>query len=670
MTRQGRQVYLSDVPLDEALGLWMGALRARGLLDPLPGEPGTAADACGRVTAEGVYAARSVPHYHAAAMDGIAVRAGDTYGASETSPVRLPPDRYVWVDTGDPMPEGADAVIMVEDVHQVGDEVEIIAAAVPWQHVRPAGEDIVATELLLPTNHLIRPVDIGAMVAAGVQTVSVRRRPRVLIVPTGDEIADPAGPLRPGQIPEFNSAMLAAEVETWGGVALRHPVVPDDPDRLADALALAARGEGAGAVAVTPSRGLPAQSPGVSGCNILVVNAGASAGEHDHTASVFARLGEILVHGVAIRPGKPVILGIVCDRPAIGLPGYPVSAMLAFDLFARPVVYALQGLAPPQRERIRARLARKVHSVMGVDEYVRVTAGRVGDRIVAAPLARGAGVVTSMVRADGWLVIPRASEGMEAGSEAEIELRRPRDEIESAVVVVGSHDVALDVLADFMRRRDPRASLTSAHVGSLGGLLALGRGEAHMAGVHLLDEATGEYNVPYVRRYLPDRAVVLVTLAHREQGLLVAPGNPKAIAGIADLARPDVRFVNRQRGAGTRLLLDFELRRLGLDPRQVRGYDREVYTHMAVAVALATGAADAGLGILAAARAMGLEFVPVAKERFDLAIPQEHLASALIQHLLAILDDPEFGRAVAALGGYDLSETGTRIRVGFPVGVQ
>jgi putative molybdopterin biosynthesis protein len=639
VSRTEQRVYLTDLPLEEAQARWTSALRVRGLLRPLPPESVPVAEACGRVTAEPVAAVRSVPHYHAAAMDGIAVRAADTFGASETSPVRLSSDRYVPVNTGDPMPEGADAVIMVEDIHDVDGSAEILASVAPWQHVRPAGEDMVATELLLPSNHRIDPLDVGALVAAGVRTVNVRRRPVVRFIPTGNEIVEPSGELRPGQIPEFNTAMLMPEVREWGGVAVRHPIVRDVPDDLADVL----------------------KNAGPS--DLLVTIAGASAGARDYTTETFSRLGEVLVHGVAIRPGKPAVLGIVAGRPAIGLPGYPVSAALVFDLFGRPAVYALLGLAPPVRERLRAVVARKIHSTAGVDEFVRVMVGRVGGRTVAAPLARGAGLMTSLVRADGWLIIPRTSEGIEAGTEVEVELRRAAADIASTVVVVGSHDVALDVLGDFLRRADPTSRLASAHVGSLGGLLALYRGEAHMAGVHLLDENTGEYNVSYVRRYLPERPTALVTLAERDQGLLVAPGNPKRIRTFADLARADVRFVNRQRGAGTRVLLDYELRGAGLAPQQLQGYDREVYTHMAVAVTVATGAADCGLGILAAARAMDLDFVPVTRERFDLAVPDEYLDLPLIKRVLAVLEEPEFRRAVSALGGYDLSLTGTVRRV-------
>ncbi len=633
--RTRRHAYLLDIPLGEALSRWFGLLRSRGLLAPREEESVASSQALGRVTAAAVRAARSVPHYHAAAVDGIAVRAADTFGASEISPVTLTPGLYAFVNTGDPMPEWADSVVMIEECHDSDSDVEIVAPTVPWQHVRSAGEDVVATEQLLPGSHTLRPVDLGALLAAGVERVAVRRRPSVALVPTGDEIVHPAGVLRPGQIPEFNCTMLAAQVVEWGGEARIYPIVPDDAGRLADAISEA------------------------SACDLVVVNAGASAGERDHTAEVFAKLGEVTVHGVAIRPGKPVILGVVGGRPAIGLPGYPVSALLTFELFARPALYEMLGQAPPERERVSASLARKVHSTLGVDEFVRVTAGRVGGRIVAAPLARGAGLLTSLVRADGWIVIPRSSEGLEAGSQVEVELRRPRSDLESAVVVVGSHDVALDVVADFLRRGGG-VSLTSAHVGSLGGLLALRRGEAHMAGVHLLDETSGEYNVPYVRQHLPGGTTVLVTLAGRSQGLMVAPGNPLEIRGIADLARPGVRFVNRQKGAGTRLLLDFELRRAGLDPGAVLGYGRELYTHMAVASAVATGAADAGMGILAAARAMDLEFVPLAWERYDLAVPEENLALPQVRKVLEVLERADFRRAVAALGGYDLSETGAR----------
>jgi len=630
-----RRIYLSDVPLEEALSRWLETLKGRGILRPLAGERVAVEDALGRITAGPVYAARSSPHYHASAVDGIAVRSVETFGASETSPVRLRPGQFVPVDTGDPLPPGYDAVIMIEDVHELpSGEVEIIAPAVPWQHVRPVGEDIVATELLLPTNHRIRPADIGAMLASGVVEVLVRRRPEVFLIPTGDELVEPDQALQPGSVVEFNTRVLGAMVREWGGEPVRHPPVPDSLDGLVEAI----------------RRGV--------GHDLVVVNAGSSAGGKDLTVTAIEELGEVIVHGISIRPGKPTILGIVEETPVVGIPGYPVTAILTFDLFVKPLVYGFLGLPSPRREGVRAVLTRKVTSTMGVDEFVRVKLGQVGGRLVATPLGRGASLISTMVRADGILVLPRSSEGIEAGSEVEVELLRPEGEIANTLVIVGSHDVALDVLADFLRRRDPQVSLSSAHVGSLGGLMALRRGEAHMSGIHLLDEETGEYNVPYVRRYLPDQDVVLVTLAHRDQGLMVRPGNPKGIRGIEDLTREDVVYVNRQRGAGTRILLDYHLKRAGIDPRRIRGYDREEYTHMSVAAAVASGAADAGLGIYAAAKSLGLDFIPVAKERYDLVIPKEHLETPLVQAALEILSSPEFRAEVEKLGGYDTTETG------------
>jgi putative molybdopterin biosynthesis protein len=636
-----RRYYLEDIALDEAYRRLEQALAEHGGLQPLPGERVPVAEALGRVTAEPVWAAISSPHYHAAAMDGVAVRAADTHGATETNPKRLKlGTQGIWVDTGDPLPPPFDAVIMAEHVQPVGeDEIEIRAPVAPWQHVRPLGEDIVQTELVLPENHLLRPVDLGAVAAAGHAWLVVRRRPRVAIIPTGTELvpveAVATRGLKPGEIIEFNSLMLAAQVREWGGEASRLPIVPDRRELLRDVLQQALHEH-----------------------DIVVINAGSSAGTEDYTAPVIAELGKVHVHGVAIRPGHPVIIGIVQGKPVLGLPGYPVSAVLTAELFLRPLVYRLLGLVPPERPKLTATLTRKVLSPMGEDEFLRVSVGRVGERVVATPLTRGAGVIMSLVRADGLVRIPRFSEGEHAGAQVTVELLSPPEEIERTIVAIGSHDIALDLLASHLKRRAPGMRLSSANVGSLGGLAALKRGEAHLAGSHLLDEESGEYTWPYVRRLLPGEDVVLVHLAWRQQGLLVLKGNPKRIERLEDLARPDVRFVNRQRGSGTRVLLDYHLRRLGIDPAQIQGYEHEEYTHLAVAAAVASGNADVGLGILAAARALGLDFVPVAAERYDLVMLRRDYEGELLRPLLETLRSAEYRRAVEALGGYDVSHMG------------
>jgi putative molybdopterin biosynthesis protein len=638
--KHGRRYYLTDIPLDEARQRFWSALEQASALMPSPAEIVPLDQAQGRITAAPVWAKVSSPSYDSAAMDGVAVRAQDTIGATETSPVRLEVGaQAVWVDTGDPMPPGFDAVIMVEVVHEVDEStLEIQAPVPPYHHVRPLGEDIVATELVLPENHRLRPVDIGACAAAGLTELAVRRRPRVAVIPTGTELVPVGSPVKPGDIIEFNSLMLAGMVEEWGGEATRWPSVPDDFQMLKSTIEEA-----------------------VKGCDIVIVNAGSSAGSEDYTARLVEELGQLLVHGVAIRPGHPVVLGVVDGRPVLGIPGYPVSAALTCELFVKPLIEKKLGVPTPPRDKITATITRKVLSPMGEDEFLRVRLGRVGGKMVATPIQRGAGVIMSLVRADGLARIPRFSEGLKAGQEVSVELLRPIEEIEGAIVAIGSHDLTLDLLASHLRRLHPERTLASSNVGSLGGLMALSRGEAHLAGSHLLDEATGEYNVPFVRRYLKGREVVVMNLVHRMQGLIVPKGNPKGIASLEDLARDDVAFVNRQRGSGTRVLLDYKLRGLGIAPQRIRGYAREEYTHLAVAAAVAAGRADVGLGILSAARAMGLDFVPLLSEQYDLVIPKEFYEGELLQPLLAIIRSEEFRREVEALGGYDTATMGQMI---------
>ncbi|MGO0122141.1 molybdopterin biosynthesis protein [Desulfothermobacter acidiphilus] len=634
-----RNVYLEEMPLPEAQNGYLEFLRSKGAF---PGRRSPEAvavlTACGRVTAAPVFARLSHPHFHQVAMDGYAVKAALTFGASELNPrsLRLGEEAFP-VDTGDVLPAGTDAVIMVEEAHQPHPEfIEVVKPVFPYQNVRVVGEDIVATEMIVPANHRIRPVDVGALLAGGVNEVLVHPIPRVVIIPTGDELLPPgASEFPPGRIIDFNSPMLAELVREWGGEPLRWAIVPDDMDRLEEAL-----------------------RQGLEMGNIVVLNAGSSAGREDFTAPVLERLGEVFAHGVAIRPGKPVVLGEAKGKPVLGIPGYPVSAVLAAELFLRSLLAAYSGQETPVRDRVTAVLSRRVVSPAGVEEFVRVKLGRIGERVVATPLGRGAGMLLTLVRADGILRVPRFSEGFDAGKEVTVELLRRMEEIENTVVVIGSHDLALDIMANYLRLLFPRASLSSAHVGSLGGLMALKRGEAHLAGTHLLDEATGEYNVTYLKRYLADVPVVLVNLAYREQGFIVAPGNPKGIRDFSDLVREDVRLVNRQKGAGTRVLLDYHLRQQGIDPCQIQGYDREEYTHTAVAAAVLSGVADVGLGIRAAALALGCDFIPVAEERYDLCFLLPYWRGQVGEWLRAVLAHPEFRQAVMARGGYDLRDCG------------
>ena len=634
--------FVSDIPAEQARQAWREACAAAGCPPRVEAVLMRVEEAVGRVTAESVWAMRSSPAFDSAAMDGIAVRAAETVGAAETTPVLLAD--FAVVDTGDPLPTGYDAVVMREHVHHTSDgRAELRAAVPPYQHVRSIGEDISATELLLPAGHRLRPVDVAACAAAGVVELLVRRKPRVVIIPTGDEIRPVGTQLAPGEIADTNSMMLAAQVVEVGGEARATGIVADDPELIADAVREAA-----------------------ADADLVILIAGSSAGRDDYTARVVAATGALAVHGVAVRPGHPVVLGTVAGDPAtpiLGAPGYPVSAALTFDIFAAPMLAALEGAAPRERPATTARLARKLASAIGSDDWVRVRLGRVGGDVVATPLPRAAGVLTSLVRADGLLVVPAGVEGHHAGEQVRVELLRGLSAIVRTIVAIGSHDLILDVAASALRSADPLITLASSNVGSLGGLVALRDGLCHLAGSHLLEPATGEYTLPYLDRIFGrDADLAVVRLVHRDQGLLVAHGNPLGLSGVADLTRPNLRYVNRQRGAGTRVLLDHELRLKGLDPSTISGYTREEHTHLGVAAAVAAGRADAGLGIQAAARAFGLDFVPVAQEPYDLVLRTAGLDSEVLAPLWALLEQPEFHAQIEKLGGYSCAETGARIR--------
>lgn len=634
-----RKRYLKKTPLRDARELFLASIDS----SRVPIENVAVDEALDRITAHPVFAKISSPHYHAAAMDGICVRAEDTFGATEFTIKKLTPARgdspapgsFTYVDTGNSLPAWANAVIMIEKIHQLDDgSVEIFESVGPWNHVRLVGEDVVATELLLPRSHRLRPYDLGALLAAGHTAVEVKRPPRVGIIPTGDELIQPGDEAKPGAVIEFNSTILGAFVREWGGTPVRYPRVRDDSELLKQAIRHAAKE-----------------------CDLVAIIAGSSAGEHDLTADVVAGAGELWVHGIDVMPGKPAVLGEVGGKPVVGVPGYPVSAIIIAREILRPALEKFLGCAAPSYPNLRALVPRKIASHLGLEEFIRVSLGRVGQKLVAVPLARGAGVISTMVHADALMRIPSLVEGLNGGEEVDVDLLRPQADIENTILCTGSNDLAIGVLEDQLKQRYPELKIAASNVGSLGGLLALQRGETHMAGTHLLDPQSGIYNIPDIKRTIPKLPVELVHLARREQGILVARGNPRSITALKDLSG-GVRFVNRQPGSGTRVLLDFELNRSGIEPQSIQGYEREEFTHMSVAVAVASGLADAGLGVRAAAQALGLDFIPVASEQYDLLFLRSFLESERGAQLFSILTSQSFKDAVAALGGYDSREAG------------
>ena len=635
-----RHVYLAMKTLEEARELFFSRFGS----DLRTGaEDISVEESLGRVTAAPIFAKMSAPTYHSAAMDGIAVRAEFTYGTTERNPKTLKiGEEALWINTGHALPDGFNSVIMVEKVHQLDEQnVEIRSPSYPWQHIRKVGEDIVTTQLLLPQNHLIRSYDVGALVAAGVFSLQVWQRPKVVIIPTGSELIHHGdiktqGPVKKNQIIEYNSLILAGLVRECHGIPIIYDIVSDLEGNIKDALNNAID----------------------SDADLVIINAGSSAGSKDYTANVIGEMGEVLVHGVAMMPGKPTILGTIKGKPVIGNPGYTVSATLSFQQFVKPLLFSLQGHKQPKGTFIKVRPSRDIPSKLGIEEFIRANIGRVGQKTVATPLPRAAGSITTLTRAEGILRIPALSEGVSQDEEIEAELLVDEEEILNTVVIIGSHDITIDIIADEVRRRGHNIRISSGNVGSLGGLMALRKGTCHIAGSHLLDTETGEYNISYIKRYLKGVKVSLFHLVMRDQGLIIAKGNPKRIEGIEDLTRDDITMINRQAGSGTRVLFDYKLEKQGIKPESIVGYDNEEFTHMAVAVDVLSGAADCGMGIFAAAKALDLDFIPLEREQYDLIIPSSMLDNPNIKVALETINTGHFRERVKALGGYDPSKSG------------
>ncbi len=648
-----RNIYLETIPPEEAV------LRAKDALDKdalLSTETIPTHEAAGRVTAGPIYARYSSPTYHAAAMDGIAVKAESTFMAREDEPTQLDQgEGFLFVNTGNPLPEGMNAVIMIENVVQKDETTVLIdAPAFPWQHVRRIGEDIVATELLIPQNRELTPSDMGALLSAGIYEIEVREKVMATFLPTGDEVLnflDKPAPVA-GQVIESNSQVFKAYADSWGIDASWAAPTPDNEDALRGAV----------------MNGLEA------GNHIVIVGAGSSAGSKDYSKRVFESIGKVLVHGIAVMPGKPTLVAITDERSGypgrllVGAPGYPVSAIVCHEKILAPVISWLQGAAAPERATTEITLARKTPSKPGMREALRLAAGRIGKKIVAAPLARGAGMITTMTKAQAVAYIPEEVEGVEAGETMQAELLVPEADLDRVLVHVGSHDNTLDLLAnELMGLADPMR-LVSSHAGSMGGLTALKSGSALFAGAHLFDPESGDFNFPFIERYLKDMYITTINLAIRHQGLIVAKGNPLNIKDVEDLAREDVTFINRQRGAGTRILLDHHVKTAGINPRDIQGYENEEFTHMAVAVNVLTNAASCGLGIYAAAKALDLDFVPLARERYDLLIPVDHMEDVRIKTLIKMIKSDEIKQKIREQGGYDTDLTGQIMEAGVGLG--
>lgn len=641
-----RNIYLNLTDPLQAKKIWFEKIEKDYIP---PGQENVPLTKCAnRIIAEAVFAKRSSPAFHGAAMDGYAVKAEDTFTAIPTRPLQLELGKSAWpVNTGQALPPHTNAVIMVEDINldQSGNFIVIEKAAFPWQHVRKTGEDIVETEVILPPGTHIGAPEIGALAAGGVLAPPVCKLPKVCIIPSGSDLVPlekaEEEKLKAGvELPEFNSLIFSAMLQAIAAEPEIMPITPDNPEALMDALIAAEKHK----------------------ADLIIINAGTSAGTHDYSSHVLSSCGEVLVHGVKLMPGKPVILGIANLNgrkvPVAGIPGYPVSAFVAMEEFILPLIAHWQKREMPQRQTMVAFPFNPLPSRPGMEERIRVKLGIVDGKAWAVPLPRGAGTVTSLSRADAFITVPPDSEGLNGGEGVPASLLRSPKEIAGALLAIGSHDNTLDIIDSLLRRKHPRFRLTSAHVGSLGGLLAVARGQAHFAGTHLLDPATGVYNREAITRHLGKIPVTLIRLVNREQGIILPKGNPLKINSLYDIAAKNIRFINRQKGSGTRVLLDYQLSQAGIQAQNINGYRNEEYTHMNIAQAVLSGRADAGLGVRAAANALDLDFIPIGYEEYDLAIPLKYMEDERLLALLEVIRSGEFKEIVEKMGGYSTAKTG------------
>lgn len=625
-----RNIYIDNIDLEIALKEYFSKIHLK-----CESEKISVLDSVGRVTSKAIFARYCSPSYAASAMDGIFIFSEKIKDANEVNPVYLKEDDFIYVNTGNPLDlTMGDSVVMIEELIEVEDgNFKVIKNAKPWQHIRPMGEDIVAGEMLIKSNHKILPQDLGALISGGIREIEVYKKPSVAIVPTGDEVIDIfKEEVKEKSVLDCNSYIFSAQIKEWGGVPTIQERLKDDYDEMKVTLEKLSKEY-----------------------DIVIINAGSSAGSKDYTKHVIEDLGEVIIHGVAIKPGKPTILGKVNEKPFIGIPGYPVSAFLSMDIFVKPL---LENMTKTFSEEnyVEGKLGKSIVSSLKHKELVRVTLHKSENGYIVQPLARGAGITTSLSKADGILEIPREVEGISAGEIIKVRLLKSLKEIDDNLISIGSHDVVMDLIGDSVK-------LCSTHVGSFGGILAIKQGNAHIAPIHMLDEDTGEYNISFIKKYFPENEMTLVKGIERVQGLIVQKENPLGLKNIKDIFDKKIRFVNRQRGSGTRILLDHWIKKENLDFKNLQGYDYEVATHLDVAMAIKNGTAEAGLGIMEAAKIVGLDFIPLAKEEYDFLINPKMRDNKKIIEFIDFLRSDYFRNKIESLEGYSLSDPGKIVEI-------
>ncbi|NIA23779.1 MAG: molybdopterin biosynthesis protein, partial [Proteobacteria bacterium] len=588
-----RDKYLKTTALNETLEKWR-ELTDRFSINNISSEEIEVDNAYFRTLAREVTAKRNIPPFSTSAVDGIAVRAETTLGAREVTPKILYLGKdFEYINTGFKLPGKYNAVIMIENVERIDDSgVRIRNGIAPRENVR---KDVHKGDIVFYNGEFLTPEHIAVLISAGIKRVSVKRKIRFAFIPTGNEITYDTTDL--SKIIESNSYIIRGNIERWGGIIDVYKVIPDDYNLIKDTIIRAYKNH-----------------------DVVVVGAGSSHGTKDYTSSVLKEIGKIIVHGTNLRPGKPVILGEVEGKPFIGLPGYSYAFKLNLDIFIGEIFRRIYGNRPSNL--VKAITMKKIPSQIGLKHYYNINLVYLDNRIKAFPVKTGSSKLYGWISSTGYTVINEGIEGVEEGETIYVHTNKSDDEIKSNLLFVGSNDILIGELGNALFGKNIRLFINNA--GSMGGIFAMQKRVAHFTGIHLFNEEKNMYNIPFVKKYLNGKGM-LVHLAKRSQGLLFPKGNPKGIRGLRDIADKSLSFINRQIGAGTRIKFDYLLKKGGISIDKINGYDNIVNTHMDAGYIVKEGYADCTIAIEYIARMLDLGFIHLFYESYDLYFPEYFL---------------------------------------------
>lgn len=599
----------------------------------------------GRTLSQNIVSNIDVPNFDRAMMDGYAIIASDIFKANEIRPIQLKivgmsqpgtnkPGKVnhgeaVEIGTGAPIPQGANAVVMVEYTKEIENKLNVYKFVLPGENIIPAGSDKMVGELVLRRGQKISPREIGVLSALGFDKIEVYRKPKVAIISTGNELVEPGKKLSYAHIFDINSNSIAASVLENGGAPLKPVIVNDDKKSIKNILISS-----------------------LLKADIILTSGSTSAGSSDIIHEVIDDLGSpgVIVHGLSIKPGKPTLVAVINEKPIIGLPGYPTSALMIFNLLVAPIIRKMAGL-PKIRDTpyVVGKVAEKIFSERGRRELLPVHLISIKNKFLIYSVGYGSGAISTISLADGYVDIPKNQEFLDEGDELKVRLFSSEIQ-QTDLVIIGSHCTGIDLLLQQILKLEPDITFKIINKGSLGGVQSVEIGEADIAGIHILDENSGNYNIPYIGSLKSSKKVCLIRGYSREQGLIVAKNNPKRIMGLKDLLRNDIVFLNRNPGSGTRILIDLKLNELAKSKKmyfndlkkKITGYDTESKSHQAIAASIAFNKADVGIGIKTVAHFYDLEFIPIINEMFDFLIPSDRLNKKSVKLFLDTLKSIEF----------------------------